>query len=85
MNRNKIYVRKLLCGVAVILLTLILWAIDYNNPGWIQDNTWFPWLYVIPAFGVLYFSFRDRCPHCGELLTRLPLYAKNCPHCGEHL
>ena len=85
MSRNKIFFRKLLCGAAVILLTLILWSIDYTNPGWGLENSWFLWLFAIPVGGLFYYSYRDRCPHCGELLFRLPLYAKCCPYCGTPL
>lgn len=85
MNRNKLFVRQLLCGVAIILLALILWAIDYTHPGWGIENSWFLWLFAIPVGGYLYFGFQDRCPHCGELLIRQPLYTKFCPHCGKEI
>jgi hypothetical protein len=85
MSRNKIFSRKLLCGAAVILLTLILWSIDYTNPGWGLENSWFLWLFAVPVAGIFYYSFQDRCPHCGELLFRLPLYAKCCPYCGKEI
>lgn len=79
MSRGKAFLGAALCTVALVLLGLIGWAEDLFN------NAWFLYLCLIPVAGILYFRFRDRCPHCKQFLFRQPLYIRHCPHCGEPL
>ena len=79
MSREKANLCAILCIVALVLLLLIGWATDVIN------QEWFFGLCLIPIGGFVYFKFQDRCPHCGQLLLRQPLYIRHCPHCGEPL